>query len=287
MKPIIPISGDDGLYLDFAQARRIGEELSSSYCIAEPFPHIVLDDFLPVQVARRAQAAFPAHALPSDRVFQMGYAGQNKRQVLPAECHAQVRELFDFFNSQPMLEFLEGLSAMQGLLPDPYFEGGGFHETTRGGKLGIHADFRISSRLHLQRRMNVIIYLNEDWHDEYGGHLELWDRKMTAPVKTVAPVFNRCVIFNTDADSYHGHPDPLQCPDNVSRRSIALYYYTASRAIYDEVPKNDTVYRTRATDDGDARKLAFSLRLDGILREWTPPAILRYALAIKRRLVKP
>ena len=214
----------------------------------------------------------------------MGYAGQHKRQVSPAECKSHARHLFDFFNSRPMLEFLEGLSAIEGLLPDPYFEGGGFHETTHGGKLGIHADFRINSRLHLHRRMNVIIYLNDEWRDEYGGHLELWDRKMTACTKAVAPVFNRCVIFNTDADSYHGHPDPLQTPEGVSRRSIALYYYTASKALYDEVPANSTVYRARAIDGQAARRQAFSLRLDDILRKWTPPALLRYVLAVKRCL---
>ena len=121
------------------------------------------------------------------------------------------RQLFHFFNSRPMLEFLEGLTTIQGLLPDPYFVGGGYHETGRGGKLGIHADFRVNEQLHLDRRVNVIIYLNESW-PEWGGHLELWDRDMTVKCKEIAPVFNRCVVFNTDATSYHGHPEPLQHP---------------------------------------------------------------------------
>jgi hypothetical protein len=286
MSPVLPITTTDGLNLDRALARRIGEELSSDYCFADPFPHIVIDNFLPLDVARRAQQGFPESALPSDTVFNIGYAGQNKRQILPADCSDSARGLFAFLNSQPFLEFLEGLSSMQALLPDPYFEGGGYHETTRGGKLGIHADFRINERLHLHRRMNVIIYLNEGWHEEYGGHLELWDRKMSAPVKKVAPEFNRCVIFNTDADSYHGHPDPLQCPPEVSRRSIALYYYTASRAIYKEVPADGTVYKARSTDSADVRRQAFSLSTDDFLRAWTPPALARYAFAIKRRLMK-
>ena len=110
----------------------------------------------------------------------MGYAGLHKRQILPEECDAPARQLFHFFNSQPMLEFLEGLTTIQALIPDPYFVGGGYHETGRGGKLGIHADFRINEQLHLHRRLNVIIYLNEDWETPYGGKLELWDREMTA-----------------------------------------------------------------------------------------------------------
>jgi hypothetical protein len=216
----------------------------------------------------------------------MGYAGLHKRQVLPAECNGPARSVFNFFNSQPMLEFLEGLSAIPGLIPDPYFVGGGFHETSRGGKLGVHADFRINEQLHLHRRMNVIVYLNPQWDDAYGGHLELWDRKMTHRVKSVAPIFNRCVIFNTDADSYHGHPDPLTTPDGLTRRSMALYYYTASREIYKEVPNVGTLYQARPGDDVSVQQEARALQNEQWLRQWVPPALLRYVFAVRRRLAK-
>jgi hypothetical protein len=281
---VLPIDAANGLALDYREARRIGESLSADYCFAEPFPHIVLDHFLPEPVARLALAHFPAGPLQSDKVFEMGYAGLHKRQILPDDCDAQARALFHFFNSRPMLEFLEGLSSIEGLLPDPYFLGGGYHETARGGMLGVHADFRINDRLHLHRRMNLIVYLNDDWQDDYGGFLELWDRKMTRRVESVKPVFNRCVIFNTDADSFHGHPDPLATPEGVTRRSIALYYYTASRAIYDEVPHVSTIYHARPGDDRQAQREAWQLRLDQHLRQWTPPALLRYVYAIRRRL---
>lgn len=284
--PVLPIELSDGLALDYKISRKIGEQLAPTYCFAEPYPHIVLDNFLPEAVARIALNHFPKNQLESDTVFEMGYAGLHKRQILPADCDADARMLFYFFNSQPMLEFLEGLSAIQGLIPDPYFTGGGYHETARGGKLGVHADFRINETLHLHRRMNVIIYLNEEWKDEYGGFLEIWDRKMTSKCHAVAPVFNRCVIFNTDADSYHGHPDPLTCPDGVLRRSIALYYYTASKGIYTEVPDNGTMYQARPGDNAQVRREARRLKFDEHLRQWTPPALLRYVHAFMRRLSK-
>ena len=286
MSAILPIIQSDGLKLDCAEARAIGGRLSVDYCFAEPFPHVVLDDFLPEPVARLARDHFPVQALASDINFEMGYAGLHKRQILPEDCDGAVRTLFNFFNSQPIVEFLEGLTTIQGVIPDPYFVGGGYHETARGGKLGIHADFRINSKLHLHRRLNVIVYLNEDWKDEYGGCLELWDRAMTTKVKSVTPVFNRCVIFNTDADSYHGHPDPLTTPDGVFRKSIALYYYTASHAIHDEVPTVSTMYRARADDDRETKKEAWRLRFDQHLRQWVPRALLRYALGITRRLMR-
>lgn len=284
LSAVLPIDMSDGLALDSAAARAAGEALSDSYCFAEPFQHAVLDDFLPEPLARLALDHFPREALRSDRVFDMGYAGQHKRQILPEECDAAARQLFHFFNSQPMLEFLEGLTTIPSLIPDPYFIGGGFHETSRGGKLGIHADFRVNERLHLQRRLNVIIYLNEHWSDDYGGNLELWSRDMSAKCKEIAPLFNRCVVFNTDATSYHGHPDPLTTPEGIVRRSIALYYYTASKEIYKEVPNVSTIYHARPGDAAATRREARELRLDQHLRQWVPPAMLRYVFALKRRL---
>lgn len=286
MNPILPIDVSNGLKLDPKQARVIGEQLSSDYCFAEPFPHIVLDNFLPLELISGLQAHFPEETLASDVVFDLGYAGHHKRQILPGECDDFCRRTFDFFNSQSFLEFLEGLSTIQGLLPDPYFIGGGFHETSREGKLGVHADFRINNQLHVNRRMNVIVYLNEDWQEDYNGYLELWSRDMSARIKSVAPLLNRCVIFNTDADSYHGHPDPLMTPDGVTRRSVALYYYTASRAIYDEVPNRSTMYAARPDDSEEHRREARRLRMEQHLQEWVPPAVLRYSRALGRRLRK-
>ena len=282
--PVLPIDLGRGLWLDHERARGIGEELSAQYCFADPFPHIVLENFLPDDVARLALEHFPRESLKSDRVFDIGYAGQHKRQILPAECDAEARQLFHFFNSQPMLEFLEGLTTIPALIPDPYFMGGGYHEIGRGGKLGIHADFRVNEQLHLHRRLNVIVYLNEHWDASYGGNLELWSRDMSEKREEVAPLFNRAVVFNTDATSFHGHPDPLTTPEGVYRRSIALYYYTASKEIYNEVPNTSTIYHARPDDTEATRREARSLRIDQHLKQWVPPALQRYVFAIRRRL---
>jgi hypothetical protein len=284
MTPVLPIEITDGLKLDVKQSQAVGAALSNGYRSANPFPHIVLDDFLPEPVVRSAVKHFPVKRMTSDVVFDYGYVGHHKRQILPEDCDGDARSLFNFFNSQPVIAFLEALTGIDGLIADPHFTGGGYHEIGRGGKLGIHADFRIHSKLHLQRRLNMIIYLNENWKEEYGGCLELWDRKMTTKVHSVLPIFDRCVIFNTDADSFHGHPDPLQTPDDVMRRSMALYYYTASRAIHDEVPDKSTVYRARPTDDAKTKRYAWSLRSEQFLRDWVPPALIRFSRAVRRRL---
>jgi hypothetical protein len=284
LNPLLPLDHLDGYKLNPAQARQIGESLSGDYCFAEPFPHIVIDNFLPEAMITGLIAHFPKETLKSDVTFNLGYAGHHKRQILPSDCDEYCRRAFDFFNSQTFLQFLEGLSCIEGLIPDPYFVGGGFHEIGRDGKLGIHADFRINNQLHLSRRMNVIIYLNQDWSDDYAGSLELWSRDMKNKIKSVSPILNRCVIFNTDADSYHGHPDPLTTPEGVLRRSIALYYYTASKAIYEEVPNHSTMYAARPGDGVAVQREAAVLRRDQHLEQWVPPVILRHTRTIIRRL---
>ncbi|NEN95926.1 MAG: 2OG-Fe(II) oxygenase, partial [Moorea sp. SIO3I7] len=111
----------------------------------------------------------------------------------------------------------------------PHFVGGGLHQIEKGGYLKIHADFNRHTKLRLDRRLNLLIYLNKDWQEDYGGHFEMWDTEMTQSQKKILPVFNRCVIFSTTDFSYHGHPEPLTCPEGRTRKSLALYYYSNGR----------------------------------------------------------
>lgn len=282
--PHLPIEIDDGIMLDTKAARAYGATLSADYAAADPFPHTVVDGFLPPALIDKIVTNFPARKVEGEELFELGFVGHHKRQVPPAQCSGFNRTLFSFFNSAPVLGFLESVSGIKGLLPDPYFMGGGFHEISRGGHLGIHADFRLNKVLNLHRRLNMLIYLNDGWQDEWGGHLELWDRAMTRKVKSVAPLLNRCVIFNTDADSFHGHPDQLACPPMVTRKSIALYYYTASPNITAEVPDMPTVY-THRPDDAVPKQRSLSLLLDRAMGDLLPPIAQRaiYRLRSKQR----
>ena len=277
---LLPITLDDGIKLSSTVAREIGEELAGTSCFAEPYPHTVIDSSLRNAFAEQILANFPVHPLDSDVMHEGHYAGHHKRQIFPNDCNEFVRRAFDFFNSAPFLQFLEGITTISGIIPDPYFAGGGFHETSRGGQLGIHADFRVNEQLHLNRRLNVLIYLNKDWDEEYGGHLEIWDRSMKNKVNSVSPIFNRCVIFNTDADSYHGHPDPLTTPDHIKRRSIALYYYTASKKVYEELPTHSTMYAARPSDGPEIRKQVFAFNAQNYKKDWVPPVVLHPELLL-------
>jgi 2OG-Fe(II) oxygenase superfamily len=272
----LPIRFENGLYLDSKEALAYGERLSSTYRTAEPFPHIVIDSFLPAALANQILEHFPDEEKMANEVnFEMGYAGLHKRQIAPSDCDEFCRTCFAFLNSAPILEFLEALSGIKGLIPDPYFSGGGFHEISSGGLLGVHADFRLHMKLNLARRLNVLIYFNPGWQTEWGGQLGLWDQSRKNEVQKIDPLFNRCVVFNTDAESYHGHPDPLACPPDVKRRSIALYYYTASPAIRDEIPAVSTMYVPRPGEKLGVRFEALKGRMENHLKDWLPPVVVR------------
>jgi hypothetical protein len=281
----LPISTRPGLSLSMTEAREFGARLSARYQSAIPYPHIVIDQFLPGDLAESALLNFPATTRASDVIYNDKTFEHKKRQILPIDCNEQVRRLFDFFNSAPILAFLEGLTGIQGLIPDPYFDGGGYHEISQGGRLGLHADFRINRRLRLNRRLNLLVYLNNDWQESYGGHLELWDTSGRTRVHRIAPIFNRCVIFNTNRNSYHGHPDPLTVPAQVTRKSMALYYYTASDRIYEETPPHGTVFVARPDDTASTKSEALKLKLKAylLLSEILPPILYRYLRSLKHR----
>ena len=135
-------------------------------------------------------------------------------------------EMIAFLQSPEWLRFLSDLTGIDGLMPDPTLLGGGIHKTLRGGHLEVHADFNIQPQLQLHRRINVLLYLNPTWEKDWGGQLELWDREMTACVKSIEPISNRMVIFNITDEAFHGHPRPLK---TSQRLSLALYYYTKDR----------------------------------------------------------
>ena len=202
------------------------EQLRPQYRNAEPFPSIVIDDFLNPDVAREVMEGFPSPT--SDH--WMHYTHVNERKLAQTKrefIHPAALRVIDELNSPRFIKWLEELSGIKGLVPDEALEGGGLHQTKRGGFLNVHADFTAHPhKKNWARRLNAIIYFNENWKEDYGGQLQLWDKQAKQCVKKVSPIFNRCMIFSTDRDSFHGHPDPLTCPEGMTRKSVALYYFT-------------------------------------------------------------
>jgi hypothetical protein len=256
-----------------------GLELQERYRSAKPFAHIAIDDFLPVPLLERCLAQFPADPDPESRSFDRDQE-RYKTSYNPDYLAPAARAFFYSLNSRPFVQFLENLSGIKGLIPDPFFVGGGFHETRNGGHLSIHADFNLHKPMHLERRLNVLIYLNKNWKAEYGGCLELWDEKMESCVERIVPEFGRCVVFSTNDTSYHGHPDPVNHPEGAPRRSIALYYYTAT---WDETARFRTTQFKPRPGTKDAPD--WRVRREELIKEFLPPVMARAvfkALRVRR-----
>lgn len=230
--------------LDLEPLERELDTLTLRYKSAAPFPHIVIEDFLPPAVIARAITEFP----PLDVESWNPYSHANERkfsQTDPKTWGPTLQSMLVELNSDRFVSFLSRLTGIERLFADDSLEGGGLHQSTTGGFLNVHADFTVHPHHRTwQRRVNLLLYLNEDWSQDYGGYLELWSRDMKECVKSIAPIANRAVIFTTDMDSFHGHPEPMTCPPGVGRKSLALYYFTAETA----PTVRSTEYRARPGD---------------------------------------
>lgn len=234
-----------------------------------PYPHIGIDNFFDKAVIETLISEYPDPSYPSwnrasfDPQFEEAKLSLDRIEEFPPN----IRNFVEALNSPIFLTFLEHLVGIDGLIPDPYLVGGGLHMTPRGGRLGIHADFNLHKKLGLDRRLNLLLYLNENWQAAWGGEFELWDKDVKTKVKSYLPTVNRMVVFSTTDVSFHGHPDPLTCPKGHYRKSIALYYYTNGRPPAERSDAHSTLFKARPGEHkGESVFRAF-------VRQLTPPII--------------
>lgn len=265
------------LQLDPEIAKAAGKAASESYRSKSPYPYGSFEDFLPPEVldnVREELKALPEAETSFDRPQE-----KLKTSYVPERLPTYTRNLFYILNSRPFVQFLENLTGIKGLIPDPYFAGGGIHVVGNGGHLDIHADFNHNAILNLERRLNVLIYLNKDWKKEYGGSFEIWNDDMTEMVDSFVPLFNRMVCFNTGSTTWHGNPTPVNHPEGEPRMSMALYYYTAT---WDGTKKaHTTLFKPRP---GTADQADRETRRNEMLQDVLPPVMYRRVIGPLRRL---
>jgi Rps23 Pro-64 3,4-dihydroxylase Tpa1-like proline 4-hydroxylase len=228
---------------------RLSKQLAAQYQLAKPFPYIVIDDFLPEMVLNNVIDEFNTN----DKWWYDRYKWTEEFQVnkfyWPHDIESAnqmfsdlpvISKLINYLNSPTMLKYLEELTGIKNLIADELLMGGGLHKINTGGKLAIHRDYNIHPTKKIYRRLNLLLYLNKDWDSSWEGNLELWDKDMTKCEISVEPIFNRVVIFTISDDSLHGHPIPLNTPENKSRNSIALYYFTEEKP--DDTDEHSVVF---------------------------------------------
>lgn len=248
-------------------------EAPSAYAARRPFPHGVYDGLFPEAVlhavdreivddvlARYPDAITACKALRAQgwtcKLSKLGIDGHHHGGHLKVSLRSKMGVATAGFvaalKSHQFVALLENLTKIAPLQPDPKNFGAGIHQIFSNGSLQIHADFNKHPRPPLgafvHRRVNVFVYLNDDWNEAWGGDLELWNRQMTSCDARIAPLLGRLVVFSTTDFSYHGHADPLLTPLHRSRRSIAQYYYSTTPQREEDrtkVKTHSTLYQTR------------------------------------------
>ncbi len=224
------------------------------------FDYWIIDDFLPPDILKSVQEEFPD--FDSDIWHQYNNPIEVKKTCNNWNSFPQATyKLFHSLCDRNLIERIEDITQLYGLIPDYGLHGGGWHCHRRGGKLNLHQDYSMHPKLNRERKLNLILYLTPDWQEEWGGHLELWEGDETKPSSLftkVLPKENRAVIFDTTQNSWHGLPEPLNCPEGVYRKSIAVYYLQMPKTAKDRqralfYPHKDQLTDQRVLDLIDKR----------------------------------
>ena len=195
-----------------------------------PYPHIIFDDFLPLDIAKIISSEYPNlnNTAESFKLHDHEYASRYLLEDT-TKFSTNLQLFSNAISSRSFLLFLETLTGIKSLIPDPYFMGGGAMVTNQGGHLNVHVDFNWHQKLQAWRRCNVLFYLTQNWREEYEGKLELWSKDGNKKIKDITPLFNRVVIFNTTSTSYHGQPVKVMCPKDKPRHVFSAFYYASEK----------------------------------------------------------
>jgi hypothetical protein len=213
-------------------------ELNDEFVGTPPYPMIVLDDFLPKDIAQAMQKE--CETIPKNYWTNFTRNGSHMEECINLDVAPVAAEVVNQLHSQAGMRWLTQMTGIKDLIPDPYIIGGGYSKSYTGDSLQIHTDFNWNETIKMHRMLSFIIYLNEDWKDDYEGHLHFYDFNKKELIQKVAPNFNRAVFWRHHKRGFHGHPHPLTCPTSMSRNAFRLFFYV-SNSQYDP---NDRPHRS-------------------------------------------
>ena len=225
------------------------DELRNRVRNATPVPNFCVNNFLDPAFAERVVASYPTF----EEAAKIGrsFAALNERgkiQVTDSSKFAEpIAELNRALAAPEFLELLSYVFEIPNLLADDKLDGGGMHQTGARGHLDVHVDFNYIEDRQLHRRLNILVYLNKDWKPEWGGNIELWDKDVKVCHHSFSPIFNRCVVFQTNEISYHG-VTAVKCPEGRSRKSFAAYYYTKEAPAGWDGTTHTTIFKARPNE---------------------------------------
>ncbi len=230
-------------------------KLHNDFVNAQPYKHIVIDNFLKEDIANKLHDSFPDY-----EVFNKKYDGLNERKAEGSnfeDFDPLFTELKKEINSPELCKWISEVTGVENVFVTDDAMGSGLHQGKAGSFLDIHIDFSIHHLANVYRRLNLLIYFNKDWKDEWAGHIELWNADMTKCEKKVRPDFNRAVIFVTTGKSYHGY-GKINPPEGINRKSFYTYFYTNVPGDQNE-SYNDTIFKARP-EDSTAKRLKTNVK---------------------------
>jgi Rps23 Pro-64 3,4-dihydroxylase Tpa1-like proline 4-hydroxylase len=211
-----------------------------------PVPNFLIDNFLRPDFAERVANAFPPYeeAVAVGRSFR-AVNEKGKVQVTDSTRFPEpIRQLNQLLASQEFCQLISYALGVPKLLADAQLVGGGMHQTAARGHLDVHVDFNYLEDRQWHRRANLLIFFNRNWKPEWGGEFELWDADVRVCHHSHLPIFNRCVLFETNEVSFHG-VRAVKCPSGQTRKSFAAYYYTTEAPLHWDGTAHSTIFRAR------------------------------------------
>ena len=222
-------------------ANDLALKIKNSDLNADPFQHVVIDDFLPKSLAYDAMNSFPPlddlcweHS--SDKGIEVKSRTTWKSEF---DIPENIIDVIRIVNSSLILHAMSDVLSIPKLMPDPYFSGGGLNVSETNGHLDVHVDGNYHDASGLNRRINLLIYFNPNWKIDWGGEFGIYSNDGSDLLKAIPPLFNRCIIFDTHDKSFHGLPNPIKFPKEEPRKSIITYYYTKANRPSDNVVVNE------------------------------------------------
>jgi Rps23 Pro-64 3,4-dihydroxylase Tpa1-like proline 4-hydroxylase len=199
------------------------EELTNKFNSAQPFEYIIINNFLKDDIAEKISNEYPQNLNEYhkyDNPLEIKYAydnidnmSKNIKNVFFALCSNKIIDAFKIITDNDKIEY------------DPTCHGGGLHIHPNNGRLHMHLDYEKHPILeNKQRYLNIILYLTKDWDQSWGGQTELWNKDMLECIVKSNVEFNTALIFKTTEKSWHGLPEPIKCPDDKYRKTLAFYY---------------------------------------------------------------
>lgn len=216
------------------------QELNNTFVGTPPYPMITLENFLPNDIAQKM--AVECETIPDQHWSNFTRRGSGMQECKKLDVAPIAYEFVNQMHSALGMEWLCNVTGIKDLIPDPYLTGAGYSKIGKDSSLKVHTDFNWNDQLRLHRMLSFIVYLNPDWKEEYGGALNFYDFNNEKVIQSVPSMFNRAIIWRYHKRGFHGAPDPMMCPPEMTRNSFRLFYYISDAQFREDDRPHRSLY---------------------------------------------